>query len=80
MNVLVTNGYIQPEPLDGFIPHRCHEHRRKAGMKASIAASSGERADPVRRTVEQAADAGVWVEVAYLVIPGENDADEHIDS
>ncbi|NLC15610.1 MAG: AmmeMemoRadiSam system radical SAM enzyme [Firmicutes bacterium] len=81
VNVLVTNGYIQPEPLDELIPLiDAMNIDAKAWDEGFYRRVIRGKADPVRRTVEQAADAGVWVEVAYLVIPGENDADEHIDS
>lgn len=78
-NVLVSNGYISPEPLDDLLPF-------VDAMNIDVKAWDDEfyrrmvsgRIEPVLRTVEEALSSGTWVEVTYLVIPGENDSDEDV--
>ncbi|MCL4425976.1 MAG: AmmeMemoRadiSam system radical SAM enzyme [Firmicutes bacterium] len=78
-NVLVTNGYIEREPLAELLPV-------VDAMNVDVKAFSddyyrrvcGGHLDPVLRTVEQAHQAGVHVEVTTLVVPALNDSDEEI--
>lgn len=78
-NVLVTNGYINPEPLRELLPFI-------DALNVDIKAMSSDfyrqlckaQAEPPRRTVEMAARGGVLVEVTNLVIPGWNDSDEDL--
>lgn len=78
-NVLVTNGYIEEQALDELIP-------LIDAMNIDVKAWNDDfyrrvvrgKSHPVRRTVEQAAAAGVWVEITYLVVPGENDTAQDI--
>ena len=75
-NVLVTNGYISPEPLEELLP-------LIDAMNIDVKAWKGEfyrklvhgRLQPVLNTVERAARS-CHVEVTHLVIPGENDSED----
>ena len=79
-NVLVTNGYINEEPLRELLPivdamnidlkAMDEEYYRKVcrgGLK------------PVLRTIRLAKESGVHVELTNLVVPSLNDSDEQID-
>lgn len=75
-NVLVTNGYVNEEPLRQLLPVI-------DAMNVDVKSFSEEfyrtlckgKAAPVRRTVEIAHAAGCLVELTNLIIPGYNDAE-----
>ena len=78
-NVLVTNGFIEKEPLEELLPYI-------DAMNIDVKAFSEDfyqdltfgRLSPVKRTVE-IAQARCHVEVTTLIIPGMNDEDEEIE-
>lgn len=80
-NVLVTNGYVNEDPLRQMLPY-------VDAMNVDIKAMSDSfyrelcraRAEPPRRTVEIAKEAGCLVEVTNLVIPNWNDSEEALTS
>lgn len=74
---LVTNGFIEEEPLQCLIPYvdamnidlkSLNEEFYKRICKAKL--------EPVQRTIRQAYDAGVHVEITHLVVTGWNDNEE----
>ncbi len=78
-NVLVTNGYINEEPLRELLPYI-------DAMNIDIKAMNDNfyrelcrgTSQPPRRTAEIAREAGCLVELTNLVIPNWNDRDEDI--
>jgi len=80
-NVLVTNGYVNEEPLRQMLPYI-------DAMNVDIKSMRDEfyrdlcrgQAEPPRRTVEIAKQAGCLVEVTNLVIPSWNDGEGEIRS
>jgi pyruvate formate lyase activating enzyme len=78
-NVLVTNGYVNEEPLSEALPFI-------DAMNVDIKAMSEQfyhelcrgKAGPPRRTVEMAKQAGCLVEITNLVIPNWNDSEKAI--
>ncbi|MBN1460771.1 MAG: AmmeMemoRadiSam system radical SAM enzyme [Armatimonadetes bacterium] len=80
-NVLVTNGYVQEEPLRELLPFI---DAMNVDVKAMTEQFYRElcrgRPEPPRRTVEIAYEAGCLVEVTNLVIPNWNDAEEETRS
>jgi pyruvate formate lyase activating enzyme len=72
-NVLVTNGFINPEPLAALLPHidALNIDVKAFNDKFYREICAGRLAE-VKRTVEQAA-ASAHVEVTCLVVPGLND-------
>jgi len=78
-NVLVTNGFIEQEPLRALLPF-------VDAMNVDIKSSNPEfyrrlcegRLEPVLATVAAAAEQA-HLEVTTLVIPGENDSDEDLE-
>ncbi|HHY12863.1 MAG TPA: AmmeMemoRadiSam system radical SAM enzyme [Firmicutes bacterium] len=79
-NVLVTNGYIAEEALGELLPlidaMNIDVKAWDEGFYRRIARG---KLDPVLKTVKQAFDSGTWIEITYLVVPGENDKDEDIE-
>lgn len=77
-NVLVTNGFINPEPLDNLLPYI-------DAMNIDVKAFSSDfyqqvcagALDQVKTTVERAA-ARCHVEVTTLIVPGKNDSPEEL--
>jgi len=77
-NILVTNGYINPEPLEDLLPFI-------DAMNIDVKAFTGDyynrlcggRLEPVLKTVERAA-ASCHVEITTLLVTGLNDSPEEI--
>lgn len=74
-NIFVTNGYINPGPLDEVLPYL---HAANVDLKFfsedSYKNYTGGSLAPVKTTIETLRRAGKWVEVTTLVIPGLNDS------
>jgi len=78
-NVLVTNGYVNEEPLRALLPY-------VDAMNVDIKSMRPEfyrelcrgTAEPPRRTVEIAKECGCLVEVTNLVIPNWNDGEDDL--
>ena len=78
-NVLVTNGYINPEPLADLVPYIAAANVDLKSFSASFyERECGGRLRHVQRTIEAMVRAGVHVELTTLVIPGCNDSEEEI--
>ena len=73
-NVLVTNGYICPEPLDALLPFVDAMNIDLKGFSEGFYRKVGGDVETVRRTIEMASR-HCHVEVTTLVIPGENEGD-----
>jgi pyruvate formate lyase activating enzyme len=77
--VLVTAGYINPEPMT-----RLYRHVDAANIDLKSMSDRfyqdicGARLGPVLQTLEKAKDMGVLVEVTNLIIPELNDSDEEL--
>lgn len=78
--VLKSNGYVEPAPLADLLP--CVDGINidlKGADELFYGKVCGGQRAPVLRTLEQCVGR-VHLEVTYLVIPGENDADEALDA
>lgn len=77
-NVLVTNGIVEPTPLEELLRYI---HAMNVDIKAMddefYKRLCGGRAQPARKTVERAIQS-CHVEITNLLIPGYNDSDEQI--
>lgn len=71
-NVLVTNGYINLQPLAELLPYFDAVNLDLKGPDAFYRKHCGGRLDPVLKTAGRLA-AEVHLEVTSLLIPGEND-------
>ena len=78
-NILVTAGYVNPEPLADLLPYLDAANIDLKSFSDSIYQRiSGGHLQPVLDTILAMRDAGVWVEITNLVIPGINDDMEMI--
>ena len=78
-NILVTAGYVNPEPLADLLP--CLDAANidlKSFSDEIYRKVSGGRLQPVLDTILAMKETGVWIELTNLVIPGINDDMEMI--
>jgi len=79
LNVFVTNGFINPEPL-----HYIQEYLDAANVDLKSYSDSfykkliGAKLTPVLETLKLMKKLNIWVEVTTLIIPGENDSEEEL--
>ncbi len=79
-NVLVSNGYIQPEPAEELIPLADAANIDLKGADPEFYTTEvGGEMEAVKRFIRQAAGR-MHLEVTTLVIPGKNDSEGEIDS
>ncbi len=77
--VLVTNGYINPDPLRGLFPYiDAMNIDLKAFDDDFYVKYTGGHLGPVLRTIESAHDNGVHIEITNLIITSLNDSLEKI--
>ena len=76
--VLVTNGYLEPEPWDELCQWVDAMNVDVKGDDEFYRGLTGGRLAPVRRNVEAAHRAGVHIEVTNLLVTGANDRPEQI--
>ena len=73
-NILVTAGYVCQEPLADLLPYLNAANIDLKSFSDTIYQKvSGGRLQPVLDTILAMRDAGVWIELTNLVIPGVND-------
>ena len=78
-NILVTAGYVCQEPLADLLPYLDAANVDLKSFSDDIYNKvSGGRLQPVLDTILAMKQAGVWVEITNLVIPGVNDDMEMI--
>jgi pyruvate formate lyase activating enzyme len=74
-NAFVTNGFISPEALDAVLPYLDAANvDLKAFSDETYRKVCRGRLDPVLGTIRRLREAGVWVEVTTLIVPGMNDS------
>jgi len=78
-NVFVTNGYMTAETLNtiGSDLHAANVDL-KAFTDEFYKQQCGGRLEPVKETIVRMKEAGIWVEVTTLVIPGYNDDEKEL--
>lgn len=79
VNVIVSNGYLNPEPLAELLPLLDAANiDLKSTDDAFYATVCGGRLAPVLANIAALHEAGVHLELTNLVIPGHNDSDEQL--
>ncbi|MDD3626194.1 MAG: AmmeMemoRadiSam system radical SAM enzyme [bacterium] len=79
-NILVTNGYINQEPLMELIPVIDAMNIDLKGIKNEFYKEHPRGSiDPVLETIKTSFKKGVHVEVTNLIIPGDNDTKEELE-
>ncbi|MCL2059906.1 MAG: AmmeMemoRadiSam system radical SAM enzyme [Oscillospiraceae bacterium] len=80
-NVLVTNGYIEPEPLRELLPFVAAMNVDLKGDRTFYSGvCGGVDQGAVMRTIQAAHAAGCHVEVTHLLVTGHNDSPAAVDS
>ena len=73
-NILVTAGYVNQEPLADLLPYLDAANIDLKSFSDDIYQQvSGGHLEPVLQTILAMRDAGVWIELTNLVIPGVNE-------
>ena len=73
-NILVTAGYVSQEPLNDLLPYLDAANIDLKSFSDDIYQKvSGGHLQPVLDTILAMQEAGVWVELTNLIIPGIND-------
>ncbi len=79
VNVLVTNGYLEPGPLAELLPLIDAANVDLKSMDDDFYRRVCKaRLDPVLAAIRRIRAAGVHLEITNLVIPGHNDSDEQL--
>jgi pyruvate formate lyase activating enzyme len=76
-NVVVTNGYINPQPLTELLPYIDAMNIDLKGFTSEFYKKLGGHLEPVKKTIELASKA-CHVEITTLIIPGDNDGEEEM--
>lgn len=76
-NVVVTNGYVNPKPLEDLLPFIDAMNIDLKGFTQEFYSKLGGSLEPVKTTIATAA-LSCHVEVTTLIIPGENDSEEEM--
>jgi pyruvate formate lyase activating enzyme len=77
VNVLVTNGYINLDPLRRLLPFVDAFNIDLKGMRPEFYTHVCKgKLEPVLDVIRAVADSAVHLELTYLIIPGLNDSDE----
>jgi len=78
-NIIVSNGYINPEPLKELIKHIDAANIDLKGITEEFYRGySKTKMQPVLNTIKTLYESGVWIELTNLLIPKLNDDTEDI--
>jgi len=78
-NVLVTNGYISPEPLEKLLPYIDAVNIDLKGFTEGFYKKLGGSLEPVKETIK-VAYRRCHIEITTLIVPEENDSEEEIET
>ncbi|HAL92466.1 MAG TPA: AmmeMemoRadiSam system radical SAM enzyme [Verrucomicrobia bacterium] len=77
--LVVSAGYIQPEPLQALLPHiDAYKVDFKAFNPEFYTELTGGSRDPVLQAMKTIRASGVWLEVVNLLVTGQNDGEEEV--
>ena len=77
--LVVSNGYIQPEPLKALLPFiDAYKVDFKAFDPKFYADLTGGSRDPVLQAMKTIRENGVWLEIVNLLVTGKNDGEEDV--
>jgi pyruvate formate lyase activating enzyme len=77
-NTIVSNGFINPEPLSELSKFLDGANIDVKGNEKFYKELCGSKLEPVLETIKTLHKAGVWIEVTNLIIPGYNDNEKEI--
>ena len=77
--LVVSNGYIQPEPLKALLPFiDAYKVDFKAFNPTFYSELTGGSRDPVLQAMKTIRESGVWLEIVNLLVTGRNDGEEEV--
>ena len=77
--LVVSNGYIQPEPLEALLPFiDAYKVDFKAFDPQFYADLTGGRRDPILEAMKIIRRRGVWLEIVNLLVTGQNDGEAQV--
>jgi len=77
--LVVSNGYIQPEPLKALLPFiDAYKVDFKAFNPKFYTELTGGSLAPVLDTLKLVRQSGVWLEIVNLLVTGENDGEDEV--
>ena len=80
LNIFVTNGFINPEPLKLVSQYLDGANVDLKSFNENFYKKFvGAKLQPVLDTMKLMKKLGVWIEVTTLIIPGENDSEKEFD-
>lgn len=80
MNIMVSNGYINPEPLKQLCKYiDAANIDLKSFSDTTYIKLNGGRLQPVLDSLKIYLDEGVWLEITNLIVPGWNDKPEEVN-
>jgi len=74
----VSNGFASPEAIAALTPWLDCINIDLKGFTGEFYAELGGRLEPVLETIAACCEAGIWVEVVTLIVPGCNDSPEEL--
>jgi pyruvate formate lyase activating enzyme len=77
-NVFVSNGYTSKEAIKVIAPYLDANNIDLKGDDEFYKKVCGARLNPVLNTIRLMKEAGVWVEITTLIIPGYNDSEDFL--
>jgi pyruvate formate lyase activating enzyme len=77
-NMIVSNGFINPEPLIELSEYLDGANIDIKGNQKFYEDVCGAKLQPVLETIKKLYEKGVWIEITNLIIPGYNDKEEDI--
>ncbi len=76
-NIFVSNGFESREAIEKIAPYlNANNIDLKAWNAEFYKKICHAKIDPVKENIKRFYDAGVWIEITTLLIPGRNDSDE----
>ena len=77
--LMVSNGYIEPKPLQELLPYiDAYKVDFKGFDEAFYKKLTHGHLQPVLNTMKTITTSGVWLEIVTLLVTGQNDSDEQI--
>ena len=77
--LVISNGYIQPEPLEALLPFiDAYKVDFKSFDPKFYADLTGGSRDPVLQTMKTIRARGVWLEIVNLLVTGQNDGEGQV--
>ncbi|MBN3039615.1 MAG: AmmeMemoRadiSam system radical SAM enzyme, partial [Candidatus Omnitrophica bacterium] len=80
-NIFVTNGYMSPQAIKTISPYLDAANiDLKSFSKTFYLKNCKAKLEPVLENIKYMKELGIWIEITTLIIPGENDSPQELES